>query len=171
MKHSQSCWSSVPAPLCMSLFSATASCIWWNARLFALYCIFSFLGCVGEQSRVYFPWLGSESLGVISLCGDKDISFLQIDTRWYSGEGGGYRNEERAALFFSFSPSCTLLGYRWERQLVFRSKLTMHTAFDRKDNAHPAEITALGISKWVAHRWSLSAFFQCCQRMQTLFFA
>ncbi|XP_078532420.1 WD repeat and FYVE domain-containing protein 3 isoform X3 [Lissotriton helveticus] len=39
------------------------------------------------------------------------------------------------------------LGYRWERQLVFRSKLTMHTAFDRKDNAHPAEITALGISK------------------------
>uniref|UniRef100_A0A8D1L6M3 WD repeat and FYVE domain-containing protein 3 n=1 Tax=Sus scrofa TaxID=9823 RepID=A0A8D1L6M3_PIG len=38
-------------------------------------------------------------------------------------------------------------GYRWERQLVFRSKLTMHTAFDRKDNAHPAEITALGVSK------------------------
>ncbi|TRZ02111.1 hypothetical protein DNTS_034933 [Danionella cerebrum] len=38
-------------------------------------------------------------------------------------------------------------GYRWERQLVFRSKLTMHTAFDRKDNAHPAEITALAISK------------------------
>ncbi|KAG5834255.1 hypothetical protein ANANG_G00259620 [Anguilla anguilla] len=38
-------------------------------------------------------------------------------------------------------------GYRWERQLVFRSKLTMHTAFDRKDNAHPAEISALAISK------------------------
>ncbi|CAL9708759.1 unnamed protein product [Knipowitschia caucasica] len=38
-------------------------------------------------------------------------------------------------------------GYRWERQLVFRSKLTMHTAFDRKDNGHPAEITALAISK------------------------
>ncbi|XP_060740179.1 WD repeat and FYVE domain-containing protein 3 isoform X1 [Tachysurus vachellii] len=38
-------------------------------------------------------------------------------------------------------------GYRWERQLVFRSKLTMHTAFDRKDNAQPAEITALTISK------------------------
>uniref|UniRef100_A0A672QYC5 WD repeat and FYVE domain containing 3 n=1 Tax=Sinocyclocheilus grahami TaxID=75366 RepID=A0A672QYC5_SINGR len=35
----------------------------------------------------------------------------------------------------------------WERQLVFRSKLTMHTAFDRKDNAHPAEITSLAISK------------------------
>ncbi|XP_029115173.1 WD repeat and FYVE domain-containing protein 3 isoform X3 [Scleropages formosus] len=38
-------------------------------------------------------------------------------------------------------------GYRWERQLVFRSKLTMHTAFDRKDNANPAEITALAMSK------------------------
>uniref|UniRef100_H2MQV2 WD repeat and FYVE domain containing 3 n=1 Tax=Oryzias latipes TaxID=8090 RepID=H2MQV2_ORYLA len=38
-------------------------------------------------------------------------------------------------------------GYRWERQLVFRSKLTMHTAFDRKDNAHPAEISSLAISK------------------------
>ncbi|KAG7490175.1 hypothetical protein JOB18_029475 [Solea senegalensis] len=38
-------------------------------------------------------------------------------------------------------------GHRWERQLVFRSKLTMHTAFDRKDNAQPAEITALSISK------------------------
>ncbi|KAG2466391.1 WDFY3 protein, partial [Polypterus senegalus] len=38
-------------------------------------------------------------------------------------------------------------GYRWERQLVFRSKLTMHTAFERKDNSHPAEITAIAISK------------------------
>ncbi|XP_061906663.1 WD repeat and FYVE domain-containing protein 3 isoform X3 [Entelurus aequoreus] len=38
-------------------------------------------------------------------------------------------------------------GYRWERQLVFRSKLTMHTAFDRKDNAQPAEVTSLAISK------------------------
>ncbi|KAJ8383375.1 hypothetical protein AAFF_G00221650 [Aldrovandia affinis] len=39
------------------------------------------------------------------------------------------------------------LGYRWECQLVFRSKLTMHTAFDRKDNAQPAEISSLAISK------------------------
>ncbi|XP_024909182.1 WD repeat and FYVE domain-containing protein 3 isoform X1 [Cynoglossus semilaevis] len=38
-------------------------------------------------------------------------------------------------------------GHKWERQLVFRSKLTMHTAFDRKDNLQPAEITALSISK------------------------
>lgn len=35
----------------------------------------------------------------------------------------------------------------WQRQLVFRSKLTMHTAYDRKDNAEPASITALAVSK------------------------
>lgn len=38
-------------------------------------------------------------------------------------------------------------GFRWQKQLVFRSKLTMHTAFERKDNKDPAAITALGISK------------------------
>uniref|UniRef100_T1KMA3 WD repeat and FYVE domain-containing protein 3 n=1 Tax=Tetranychus urticae TaxID=32264 RepID=T1KMA3_TETUR len=38
-------------------------------------------------------------------------------------------------------------GYKWQRKLVFRSKLTMHTAFERKDNAEPAAITALAISK------------------------
>lgn len=40
-------------------------------------------------------------------------------------------------------------GFRWQKQLVFRSKLTMHTAFERKDNKDPAAITALGISKYV----------------------
>lgn len=39
------------------------------------------------------------------------------------------------------------LGFRWQRQLMFRSKLTMHTAYDRKDNAEPASITALTVSK------------------------
>lgn len=38
-------------------------------------------------------------------------------------------------------------GFMWQRQLVFRSKLTMHTAYDRKDNAEPASITALAVSK------------------------
>jgi len=38
-------------------------------------------------------------------------------------------------------------GFRWQRQLVFRSKLTMHTAYDRKDNAEPASITSLAVSK------------------------
>ncbi|KAF7272906.1 hypothetical protein GWI33_014343 [Rhynchophorus ferrugineus] len=38
-------------------------------------------------------------------------------------------------------------GFKWQRQLVFRSKLTMHTAYDRKDNTEPASITALAVSK------------------------
>ena len=38
-------------------------------------------------------------------------------------------------------------GFRWQRQLVFRSKLTMHTAFERKDNKDPAAVTALAVSK------------------------
>lgn len=64
--------------------------------------------------------------------------------------GGG--SSPSASLFQPFESAPTPFvfvcpGYRWERQLVFRSKLTMHTAFDRKDNAHPAEITSLAISK------------------------
>ena len=38
-------------------------------------------------------------------------------------------------------------GYTWKRQLVFRAKLTMHTAFERPDNTEPAAVTALAISK------------------------
>ena len=38
-------------------------------------------------------------------------------------------------------------GYVWVRQLVFRAKLTMHTAFERADNASPAAVTALAVSK------------------------
>ena len=33
-------------------------------------------------------------------------------------------------------------------QLVFRAKLTQHTAFERTDNTEPAAVTALAISKW-----------------------
>lgn len=40
-------------------------------------------------------------------------------------------------------------GFKWQRQLVFRSKLTMHTAYDRKDNAEPASITALAVSRYI----------------------
>ncbi|XP_052816149.1 WD repeat and FYVE domain-containing protein 3-like isoform X4 [Mya arenaria] len=38
-------------------------------------------------------------------------------------------------------------GFIWQRQLVFRSKLTMHTAFERKDNKDPAAVTAIAISR------------------------
>ncbi|KAH9503828.1 WD repeat and FYVE domain-containing protein 3 [Bulinus truncatus] len=37
-------------------------------------------------------------------------------------------------------------GFCWQRQLVFRSKLTMHTAYERKDNKEPAAVTAISIS-------------------------
>lgn len=38
-------------------------------------------------------------------------------------------------------------GHRWVAQLSFASKLTMHTAYERKDNKEPAAITCLAISK------------------------
>lgn len=41
------------------------------------------------------------------------------------------------------------IGFQWIRQLVFRSKLTMHTAYDRKDNTEPASITCISISRYV----------------------
>jgi anti-sigma regulatory factor (Ser/Thr protein kinase) len=44
-------------------------------------------------------------------------------------------------------PNAFFAGFKWQRQLVFRNKLTMHTAYDRKDNAEPASITALAVSK------------------------
>lgn len=47
----------------------------------------------------------------------------------------------------NYNISFTSLGFKWQRQLMFRSKLTMHTAYDRRDNAEPASITALTVSK------------------------
>ena len=37
----------------------------------------------------------------------------------------------------------------WQRQLIFRSKLTMHTAYDRPDNSEPASVTSIAVSKFV----------------------
>jgi hypothetical protein len=45
------------------------------------------------------------------------------------------------------SDSVLKTGHKWQRELIFRSKLTMHTSFDRKDNSEPASVTALSISK------------------------
>jgi len=39
------------------------------------------------------------------------------------------------------------VDYSWRRQLVYRGKLTMHTAFERPDNVEPAAVTALSVSK------------------------
>ena len=42
---------------------------------------------------------------------------------------------------------CFVLLQVWRRRLVLRHKLTMHTAFAREDNAAPAAITSLLVSK------------------------
>lgn len=42
-------------------------------------------------------------------------------------------------------------GFHWQRQLVFCSKLTMHTAFERKDNKDPASVTSIAVSRQVAY--------------------
>lgn len=34
-----------------------------------------------------------------------------------------------------------------EKNLIFRAKLTMHTAYERMDNSDPAGVTALATSK------------------------
>lgn len=36
-------------------------------------------------------------------------------------------------------------GFKWQYQIVFRTKLTAHTAFERQDNQFPASITAIAI--------------------------
>lgn len=62
-------------------------------------------------------------------------SFVVVDSE-YGGRKKGQGNQ-----------NILREGFRWQRQLVFRSKLTMHTAYDRKDNAEPASITALAVAK------------------------
>lgn len=36
---------------------------------------------------------------------------------------------------------------RWRRRLVLRGKLTMHTAYERRDNASPAAVTAVAAAR------------------------
>ena len=47
-----------------------------------------------------------------------------------------------------YNANLNILGFKWQRQLMFRSKLTMHTAFERDDNKEPAAITAIAVSKY-----------------------
>jgi len=61
-------------------------------------------------------------------------------------------------------------GFKWQRQLVFRSKLTMHTAFERKDNKDPAAVTAVNISRYVDGRLLWSQTFLCWSKIDTTFF-
>lgn len=38
-------------------------------------------------------------------------------------------------------------GPTWVRRLVLRGKLTMHTAYERRDNACPASVTAVAAAR------------------------
>ena len=65
------------------------------------------------------------------------------------------KSEKTAALHALLSGAATHArrrrklrdGFRWQKQLVFRYKLTMHTAFERKDNSNPASVTSIAMSR------------------------
>ncbi len=38
-------------------------------------------------------------------------------------------------------------GFKWQRELIYRYKLTMHPGYDRKDGQDPISVTAIGVSK------------------------
>ncbi|KAL4623281.1 WD repeat and FYVE domain-containing protein 3-like isoform X1 [Arapaima gigas] len=82
----------------------------------------------------------SDSVNVVEK--DESVEHSQHSDPYSRGTQTVFPGSTESRLYYRLKP-----GYRWERQLVFRSKLTTHTAFDRKDNTHPAEITALAISK------------------------
>lgn len=65
------------------------------------------------------------------------------------GEISSFYNDDKIKKYICFTFLSS--GFKWQRQLVFRSKLTMHTAYDRKDNAEPASITALAVSRYVMY--------------------
>jgi len=82
-----------------------------------------------------------------SLSFDADESFEVVS----ESEMINLRNEER-----KLSHGAALLeahklkeGHIWQRRLAFRGKLTMHTAYDRKDNTEPASITSISVSRSV----------------------
>ncbi|GFS12293.1 WD repeat and FYVE domain-containing protein 3 [Elysia marginata] len=88
-----------------------------------------------------------------------DVKFSQSESNLSDfevisvSEVGGAKNrlssgtEEMMKKYKPLGKNCLREGFCWQRQLVFRSKLTMHTAFERKDNKEPAAITAIAISK------------------------
>ncbi|KRX23997.1 WD repeat and FYVE domain-containing protein 3 [Trichinella nelsoni] len=67
-----------------------------------------------------------------------------VDIRRHSSESTMQKSSEGANCCGDGEPQ---RKFHWERQLVFRGKLTMHTAFERKDNPTPAAVTALMPSK------------------------
>jgi len=80
--------------------------------------------------------LDKEQVQNLNSTDDFESEFVLIDPNQFAKKKLDAENE-----------SILKSGYKWQRELIFRSKLTMHTSFDRKDNSDPASVTALSISK------------------------
>lgn len=81
-------------------------------------------------------------------------SFVVIDNEYnkrknhcHLREGNSIKKKIIKLIAYYNNDDKNIKGFKWKRQLMFRSKLTMHTAYDRKDNAEPASITSLAVSK------------------------
>ncbi|KAK3895111.1 hypothetical protein Pcinc_001157 [Petrolisthes cinctipes] len=73
---------------------------------------------------------------------DSDTFVLISDSEVREAKAGGNDQGKKKTPRNPLMP-----GMKWACQLVFRSKLTMHTAYDRRDNTEPASVTALAVSK------------------------
>jgi len=87
----------------------------------------------------------SKSEASLSFEGDENDSFEVVS----DAEVARMRFEERKLSHGAAVMEAHKLrdGHVWERKLLFRGKLTSHTAYDRKDNAEPASITCITTSK------------------------
>ncbi|XP_077999760.1 WD repeat and FYVE domain-containing protein 3-like [Glandiceps talaboti] len=90
---------------------------------------------VGDNLRPESPVSDSGSYVIIT---ESELSEVSQETRKVNKQDIGPKASHKNKL----KP-----GFKWERQLIFRSKLTMHTAYERKDNSHPAAVTSLAFSK------------------------
>jgi len=88
---------------------------------------------------------GSKSENSLSFEGDENDSFEVVS----EAEVARMRFEERKLSHGAAVMEAHKLrdGHVWERKLLFRGKLTSHTAYDRKDNTEPASITCITTSK------------------------
>ncbi|CAL1540510.1 unnamed protein product [Lymnaea stagnalis] len=91
---------------------------------------------VGDRNSIESDITRSESFEMIS---DADVS--------ESKKRSSTATEDLLRKYKPIGKNTLREGFCWQRQLVFRSKLTMHTAFERKDNKEPAAVTAIALSK------------------------
>jgi len=91
----------------------------------------------GSKSETSLSFDAEESFEVVS---ESELA----NVRRMEEEEDGHRMSDGDALVAAHQLK---EGHLWQRRIVFRGKLTMHTAYDRKDNAEPASITSIAVSK------------------------